>query len=462
MKQNSKIFLFTNFNLPIKPNTYEKNDLTINNFFNTKTTNSKIEPLMNFSNYFEKTLTRENYQQFQTINGDIVNQIYYVITYEYYQDSNQDTQLRKFILTTNFELYELDSQSMKLIDLNITFAALPIVFYDNEQLIVSDSKNTYIVIDKNNPPYFVTSYPEIDQWCTYLDNSYVLFKNKKYSIFSCTNSSIFEMSPIMADYEEIKLNPEFGAVENILEFDNSLLIFQQYKISKLTRTNLTHKVISTNYLTSKIYKNTIEKINDYVVFLTSSGLYIFDGNDTKQIFSEITKDITPTNLKSATFNNKYYLKAEYFISGAKENVIFEFDIENNNCSIYKFDSQIDNLFVVKNANEYLLCSTTIKNDIATVVCLDTTKTNTLQKQILFNKLAFDNNNSKKIKSIKIFGAGDFFVSLSSENGECNFHVYNNLCVNNVGLFGQFFELMINSNQAFIVNAISFEVEVIED
>ena len=462
MKQNSKVYLFTNFNLPIKPNTYEKNDLSINNVFNIQTSHSRIEPLMDFSDYFQKKLSKEEFQLFTEINNEIINDILCIAPYEFFEESNQEHTIRHFAITNNLILHELNTSSMKLVNLNISFASLPKVYYNSEQLVLTDSKSTFIVIDKNNPPYFVTSYPDIHKWCTFLDNTYVLFNNKKYSVYSCTNNNIFELSPNITDYEEIQLNSEFGHIEDIFEFENYILIFQQYRISKLTKTNSIHKISTTNFLTSQIYGKTIAKINDYVVFLSSSGLYIFDGNDTKQIFAEITKDIAYGNFEAVVFNNKYYLKSEFYISGAKENVLFELDIEKNICSIFKFDSNIENLRVIKNSNDYLLCLTLVKDNQFKVVCLNNSKTNSLTKQITFNKIAFDTNNNKKLKSIQVLGSGEFYVSVSSENNECNFHSFGHLSANNIGLQGQFFEFSITSDKAFIIDAISFEIENIED
>ena len=84
-------------------------------------------------------------------------------------------------------------------------------------------------------------------------------------------------------YNSIQLNQDDGYILKIVNYKNNIYIVQQYGISKLVISNGEYQIISNCSIKSSIFDNTIELIDDYVVFLTSSGLYIFDGNDLKQI-----------------------------------------------------------------------------------------------------------------------------------------------------------------------------------
>lgn len=463
MKISSNKFLYTNFNLDIKPNTLEKSDLTVNYAYNLMANSNRIEPTLNFTNYFEKFFSAEDYYVFASENSELINSILKVIPYEYFDTNKNEFLTRIFVLTKQYKLFELNQESKKLVFTNFEFEIMPQILLLNESLIIVSPNDLFIVVDKENIPYLVTSYPSITKWLTsYLDSSYMLFDNYKYSVFSSSQTEILSISSDSSELEEIKLKPEFGVIENIIEFDNYILVFQQYKITKLSKSSSEHKLYSTSYSSSKIYGNTVQKMNDYVLFMTSSGLVMFDGNDTKEIFSNVTQNIAGTDFSATLFNNSYYLATKYYIDGVKENVIIRFDIASNNCVIFKFDEEIVDLCVTKNVLSYQLLTTLKHNNNYRVCIFDDSKTNTNHKKVVFNKLTFGTNNQKVISRLIISGAGEFDFVLSSENDSYSGHANYEIVLNNFGFKGQYFELEIMSNSPFLVNLVSFDVDTIED
>lgn len=463
MKISSNKFLYTNFNLDIKPNTLEKSDLTVNYVYNLMANSNRIEPTINFTNYFEKFFSADDYYVFASENSELINSIFKVIPYEYFDTNKNDFVTRIFVLTNQYKLFELSYETKKLGFTNFVFETTPQILFLNECLIIVSPNDLFVVVDKENDPYLVTSYPSITKWLTsYLDSSYMLFDNYKYSVFSSSQTEILSISDDSSELEEIKLKPEFGIIENIIEFDNYILIFQQYKITKLSKSSSEHKLYSTSYSSSKIYGNTVQKMNDYVLFMTSSGLVMFDGNDTKEIFSSVTQNISGSNFSATLFNNSYYLATKYYINGVKENVIIKFDIAGNNCVIFKFDEEILDLCVSKNVLSYQLLATLKNNNNYRVYVLDDSKTNINDKKVAFNKLTFGTNNQKVISKLIISGAGEFDFVLSSENDSYFGHANYGITLNNFGFKGQYFELEIMSNKPFLINSVSFDVDTIED
>ena len=384
-----------------------------------------------------------------------------VLKYDYFDETLNQIISRLFVITNTFDFLELSS-SMELVFQNLNFGCIPNYFYENEKLLILSPNTLFVVIDKNNTPYCITSYPDITHYSKISNNSYLILKNKKFSVFECDELDLVNLPSSIADYQEIALDYQNGTINNILEFDNCLFAIQQYEVNKITYSGGVFKTLSTNYFSSKIYGETAVKMNDCIVFLTSSGLYLFDGNDAKQIFSNITKFISFDKFSAVSFNDKYFLTTNYYVDGIKENVILEFDIQNSTCTIHKTLGIVENLYVIKTASEYSLCASVSINDEYFVLTFDNTKTSEQEKSITFNKISFDSNNFKIVKSINICGTGEYSVCISSEHNEITLRDCDCLLMHNLGLKGQFFKLEIFSNKPFIIDCINFEVEYVEE
>lgn len=452
MKLTSNNYLFSNFNGEFLSESISKNSLTINNIYNLTTQNNTIEPVCNFSDLFENCFSLEFINTIKVKYFDLFNSINCFYIYDYYDDSSNLIKTRYFVTNNNFNIFEIDYENFNIIDLNFKFNTKPSFLLLNEKLYIYSFNNLFLMINKDNYPIVlsdvlnITSINDIDKYTIF-----TCFENK-FSVFYTEKTELLNLEQNLSNYNEIKLSPEDGEIERVFIYKNNIYAVQKYAISKIIIQNNGVSISNLCSIKSSIIFNSIELIDDYIVFLTTSGLFIFDGNDIKQIFKKETINLIKSNVKSVSYNNKYYLMCNYFINHIKESMILEFDIEDNICTFYKIESLLD-ITLLKTFSTYKLIAITNNNNINQVKFLDLNKITTYKKYVRFNKLTFDDKPVKVLNELKIISIGKFLVTISSEIQSSTFEINGISYIKNIGIKGQTFEIEIQSDDSFKIESI---------
>ncbi|MBQ4541699.1 MAG: hypothetical protein IJA23_02470, partial [Clostridia bacterium] len=322
----------------------------------------------------------------------------------------------------------------------------------NEKLYIYALNNLFLMINKDNYPIALTDVLNITSINDF--DKYTIFTcfENKFSVYYTDKTELLNLEHNLGIYNEIKLSPENGEIERIFIYKNNIYAVQKYAISKIIIQNSEISISNLCSIKSSIIFNSIELIDDYIIFLTTSGLFIFDGNDIKQVFKKETLNLIKSNVKSVSYNNKYYLMCNYFINHIKETLILEFDIENNNCIFYKIESLLD-ISLLQTYSTYKLVAITNENNINKVKFLDLNKITTYKKYVRFNKLTFDDKPVKVLNELKIISSGKFFVTISSEIQTSTFEINGISYIRNIGIKGQTFEIEIQSDSSFKIESI---------
>ena len=236
---------------------------------------------------------------------------------------------------------------------------------------------------------------------------------------------------------------------------------KEFSITKISFSNDEFKISQTCSIQSKIIKNTICLIDDLIVFYTTAGLFIFDGNDIKQIFNNVTKNITSYIKKAVVFNNKYYLNCGYFINDISTNLILEFDLENDTCFMYDIGEIVD-IYVTKGLLSYSLNATITDGTAYNVFTLDSKTITSFNKYIKFNKVVFDDKAIKVLTDLKIQSVGDFKLTISTDLNVNTFYLKDIMYLKNLGIKGQYFEFEIESKNSFLIESISLKITELEE
>ena len=253
----------------------------------------------------------------------------------------------------------------------------------------------------------------------------------------------------------------YGEIIDIVVYKNYIYIVQQYGIAKFSIVSNIYRLQYSCAINSKIIKNTIQTIDDYLIFLTTSGLYIFDGNDTKEMFHEFTTLIKCDEFKSLSYNNNYYLLTKMLIDDILETVILEFNIEKENCNIYNI-GQVNDIYLLKTINNYSLLALTSNNNKYKILRLAKNKLIDKHKIIRFNKFIINDYEKKTIKKFKISGIGNYNITLTSDLDEYYLSINGSKSFENLGFTGHVFELTIESDESFMINSIYILTSTIED
>lgn len=393
----------------------------------------------------------------------MIENFIYVKTYEYFDEDKLEYQNRLFLLNNEFYLYEFNYSNYVFDKLNFKFDNMPEIFIVNNRLYFHSVNDLSLVIENSNSPIVISSFPNITSYCLDRTESYYSILKNKYAFYRDPQNDVYNLDFSPDDSMAINLNPEDGAVNKIIKFKKSFIIIQDYNISKLDRTSSGYTIASYCNLSSRIYADSVALIDDYVVFVSSSGIYLYDGNDAKQIFLVESKKIKGSKFKAIAFNNKYFLKTDYSLNKEIKPVILELNISEETSNIYNI-GDLQDIFMLKSTNTYYL-NATIKNNNENfqILTLDTTSSSAYKKYIRFNRVTLGNDYTKTLSGITIKSSGNYNLKIKSELGFVSYSVSSNFCLEGIGLLGNTFEIEIESDEYFCIYTILLKtIDAYED
>ncbi len=461
MKQTKKNFLFSNFNAEISNKRILKTELKPESIYNLTTANGTIEPLLGFIDFFKDYFPLNDYQVFISKNQELIDVLIHATIYEYNNSENNVFEKRIFVIDKNYYLYELDTVSLEINSLNVSFKTFPNIINQNGKLYIFSSESNFVLIENNYSPICLTAMPELTNICNNSLNTYFTVSGEYFKVYYTEQTEIENLSDEIETYDYISLNPDGGLILKLLSYNGNIYIVQQYSISKIHTSSKAVYSQNTCAIKSKIHQDTICLIDDYIVFLSSAGLFVFDGNDIKQIFGNVTKNLCGEKFIALSHNNKYYLATNIYINETSQRVLLEFDIDKNICNIYGFGNVID-LYEIKTFNCYELAAIIIDDHKNIILKQNNKKLTSQTKYIKFNKISFDDNLSKILNHIKLSCYGIFNLKISSEIDSITFSAGDNFEAGNIGLKGHYFTIEIFSDEIFYIESIYLGINFVEE
>ncbi|HEY8443800.1 MAG TPA: hypothetical protein VIL24_03270 [Clostridia bacterium] len=252
-----------------------------------------------------------------------------------------------FVSPPNFLNYRLNSQ-------DVLIATSP-----EDEMLVFDGTEAYRVPDA----------PKITSMSIHYERLFATSAGESNQIWFSK-----ELDPINWDINLesagfIEMNDQRGALLEVMSFLDYVYVFREFGISRISAyADQTQFFVSHLFTSSgRIAKNTVALCGDRVIFLTSSGLYAFDGLQTHKILSEITDAILDIDSAHAVFyNGKYYLACKFDFSDNKKihcetgdyvlNAVIEYDIIKKTYVIYRGIDALD-FCPLKIGSKELLCLT---------------------------------------------------------------------------------------------------------
>lgn len=432
-------------------NTYNKSsktDLLVNNSENIKTNIYRIESWGNYCDAL-KYILDENICNFLYENyKEIIDNIYQIIPYEYFDINNNCYTIRNFILTIDFKLYEI-------IDLDLVFKLSfeneypKIIFNENDLYLIKQS-GEYVLFETDSEAIVGSTLPYLKYTYT---NEHILFSsNNPLEIYYTEKIPIKDISKNLIQYNKITLPYSTGKILTIVNTYNKLFAVCQYGIHVIDSSSFSiQQTLETSF---EIFENAINYTEDYIVFYSSSGLFTFDKNNLKQLFSN--EDIDLKNAKSFIFNNKYYL-FEADLCG----FVYEINLNNHNITKLKFNNLI-NIYLLSNSKFYNLVLNLNNNSNYHNITICNADNNTFKSKLLIDQINFDSLYQKQIKSLKIYGEGEFDIEITSDISTYKTTCNGDALLYNINILGSYFIISISSSHSFKINSFIFEVLNLEE
>lgn len=213
------------------------------------------------------------------------------------------------------------------------------------------SGNDYLVINGKSAGFYVF---DGDKLTEVQDNPKVtgaaIYDNK---LFACSTEnlprvkfmSIGKPDSWTVNFASLLVYNECGMVKGLATMGNSVYVFQEYGISKISKADTDDYSVSKIWQSGEsVYENTICVCGDKIYFCTSGGIYEFGGSSVKKICEFLGSALIPSSYARITaFQGKIYFALKLNLPGEK----YAYDgnsYENNSLLIYDPDSGDNELY----------------------------------------------------------------------------------------------------------------------
>lgn len=208
----------------------------------------------------------------------------------------------------------------------LTFATAPNALNyklnDVDVLLISSSDSFLTVYDGENAPYQITTAPKITSMCVHYERLYGAGVDNTLWFSDDLDPTNWNISYDQAGY--IEFADELGAPQKVVSFLDYLYVFRKYGITRLSAYSAQEDFYATQLYTASgsIYPDTVSVCGDKILFLSSDGLYLFDGMDTKKILPSLDglfDGVDNSNASACFYEGKYILAARAnFNDGRRE------------------------------------------------------------------------------------------------------------------------------------------------
>ena len=293
------------------------------------------------------------FSQTLKFDGDVFPvKIYY---YNRYENSLKESQDRLIVYASDKKLYYIIlnvSDSFVPVSEEV-FESAPICinynFSGDDVLILSfEQEGLYIL--NGTTLTSVESAPKITSMCIHSERLFAT-TNEDSSLWFSDDFNPTNWSVSLDEAGYIELPDERGKLLKVISFLDYVYVFRSYGISRVYAFGDQSDFSVDNLYNNlgKVYANTVTECGGYIIFLTSSGLYRFNGIDAVKIlpfYDKFLNGVDNEDAKGVFFNGKLYLNLNMrFTKNKVERVVLVYDIELKVPYIAK-DLKIDDLELV--------------------------------------------------------------------------------------------------------------------
>ncbi len=216
---------------------------------------------------------------------------------------------------------------------DVTFDEKPLAIsydYMDSDVILFASKSGELYFLDNLTLVKIDGAPKITSLCVHKERIFVTTDGEGTSLWF---SDDFDPTNWVVSLNEagfIDFQGEYGSLVKAVSFLDYVYVFREYGISRVTAYG-SQEDFSADTLFGKqgrIYGDSVTDCGDFIIMLTTSGIYRFNGLDTTKILSEYDDMLIGVDNQSAKgiyVGNVFYLNMKMNFGSGAENVILVYD-----------------------------------------------------------------------------------------------------------------------------------------
>lgn len=308
--------------------------------------NSKLSGVENCElsynfNYFDGTLRRgATVTQYNVFNNNIIfgGSVQNIYFYPYYDHENDCRDDRVLVYASDGYLYSSPMGGDFMVHSEYKFKSAPNAisynYLDNDVMLISHEEDGLFILSKNTLTK-VEGAPAITSLCIHNERLFVTVAGKGTSLWFSDDFDPTNWSISLEEAGFIDFSNSNGKLLRVVSFLGSVYVFAEHGISRVTAyADQTEFTVDNLFCSQgKIYGNSVTVCGDFIVLLTTSGFFKFNGIDTVKILGEydtMLGDIQNSNVKGVFRGTELYFKVRLYVANRINDVVLVYDVIKNN------------------------------------------------------------------------------------------------------------------------------------
>ncbi len=240
-------------------------------------------------------------------------------------------------------LCNLYEDELKFVQTEMCLTSTPTaVTYNNNGenvMLISSQSDPLCVFDGQGFKY-VEDAPKFNSMCIHNERVFATEDKKSTSLWFSDDFNPLNWYISIDEAGFIDFPDERGALLKVISFLDYVYIFREYGITSLSAygNQEDFSVSNLHLKVGKIYGESVTDCGNFVYFLSSSGIFRFNGVDAVKVldcYDNFLKDVDNTDASGLFYNDKYWLNLKMKLDGKEENVVLVYNLLNGTSYIMK-------------------------------------------------------------------------------------------------------------------------------
>ena len=295
----------------------------------------------------------------RALSGVIMNAIYFYPYYNHQVGARED---RVVIYASDGYLYvsKLNGTFVKLgaIHFKTKPQAIPYNYLDNDVMLFSSPENGLAILHAEELT-LVENAPPITSLCIHNERLFVTVSGEGNSLWFSDDFNPTNWAISLDEAGFIEFADNKGKLLRVVSFLGSVYAFREYGITRVNAFANQNEFTADNLFGSqgKIIGSSITDCGDYIVMLTSTGFYKFNGLDAVKILGEYDQNVLGAqndNAKGVLHGTTLYFRLNMNIEGKTENVVLVYNTIEKTSYLIRGITVKDFCFAWQDVNEVLV------------------------------------------------------------------------------------------------------------
>ena len=242
---------------------------------------------------------------------------------------------------------------------DVTFDEKPLAIsynYMDSDVMLFASKLGELYYLNDTVLYKIDGAPKITSLCVHKERIFVTTGGEGTSLWFSDDFNPTNWVVSLNEAGFIDFQDEYGKLLKAVSFLDYVYVFREYGISRVTAYGDQESFSADSLFgrQGKIYGDSVTDCGDFIIMLTTSGIYQFNGLDTAKILSEYDDMILGVDnslAKGVYVGNVFYLQMQMSFDGKIEKVLLVYDTVKKSSYVARYLNLVDLAFFAGSVND---------------------------------------------------------------------------------------------------------------